>query len=107
MSLTWSLRAASNSRACATSGSSAIQASSHHCRDTASHTRSWLCPHPVDGDRCVTNADGVAEISEQALIAEVQARLTATYAHFPADDVTAVVQSAYARFDQSPIRDFV
>jgi hypothetical protein len=49
----------------------------------------------------------VAEISEQLLIAEVQRRLSSKYAHLPPDEISAAIESAYARFDQSRIRDFV
>jgi DNA-directed RNA polymerase specialized sigma24 family protein len=47
----------------------------------------------------------VAEMSEQLLIAEVQRRLTSTYAHLPPDEISAAIASAYTRFDQSRIRD--
>jgi hypothetical protein len=49
----------------------------------------------------------MAEISEQLLIAEVERRLTSKYAQIPPDQISTVVQNAHARFEQSPIRDFV
>lgn len=47
------------------------------------------------------------EISESLLIAEVEKRLSSTYVDLPRDRVSSAVQSARARFDTSPIRDFV
>jgi hypothetical protein len=41
------------------------------------------------------------------LLAEVERRLISKYEHVAPDQVTAAFQSARARFDQSPIRDFV
>lgn len=61
----------------------------------------------VDGRRFLTETDWVAEISETVLIAELEKRLTSTYADIPAVRVSSVIQSARARFDDSPIRDFV
>jgi hypothetical protein len=49
----------------------------------------------------------MAEISERLLIAEVERRLTSKYTQIPQDQIYAAVQNAYARFEQSPIRDFV
>lgn len=49
----------------------------------------------------------MAEISEQVLIAEVTHRLTLKFAQLPTDQVSSAVQNAHARFEQSPIRDFV
>jgi hypothetical protein len=49
----------------------------------------------------------VAEISEQLLIAEVERRLTTKYAQLAPDRISSAVQNARARFEQSPIRDFV
>ncbi|MET0698925.1 MAG: hypothetical protein ABWY93_04605 [Mycobacterium sp.] len=47
------------------------------------------------------------ELSEQLLIAEVEQRLTTSYAQIPASTVAAAVQNAHKLFDQSRIRDFV
>jgi hypothetical protein len=54
-------------------------------------------------------AEGVdmAEMSEQAMIAEVEQRLAASYSHIPPDQITRTVQTAHARFDGSSVRDFV
>jgi len=41
------------------------------------------------------------------MIAEVEQRLASKYPQFPTDEITATVQTAHARFAQSPIRDFV
>jgi len=49
----------------------------------------------------------MAEISEQLLIAEVERRLTNKYAQLPPDRISSAIQNAHARFEQSPIRDFV
>ena len=49
----------------------------------------------------------MAAISEDLLIAEVQRRLTSKYAHIPTDQVSTAIQRVYARFERSPIRDFI
>jgi hypothetical protein len=49
----------------------------------------------------------MAEMSEQVLIAEAGRRLTSTYAEIPPDRVLTAIQQAHARFEESPIRDFV
>jgi hypothetical protein len=49
----------------------------------------------------------VAEISEHAMVAEVEQRLTKKYPHIAPDEIARVVQLAHSRFDQSRIRDFV
>jgi hypothetical protein len=49
----------------------------------------------------------MADLSEQAALTHVEERLTSTYADLPPERVSAIVQKARARFDQSPIRDFV
>ena len=56
---------------------------------------------------CVPQAVGVAQISEAQLIDELVARLTRSYAHLPHDQVCIAVRDALARFEQSPIREFV
>lgn len=47
------------------------------------------------------------DISERQLIDEVERRLIQKYAGLPPDQVLSAVQQAHARFEQSPIRDFV
>jgi hypothetical protein len=49
----------------------------------------------------------VPEIREDLMITDVERRLTRKYGHLPPDQVSAAVQDACARFEQSPIRDFV
>ena len=44
---------------------------------------------------------------ERAQIDAVQRRLAQQYAELPHDHVAAVVQRAYARFNQSSLREFV
>ena len=67
---------------------------------------SWLLP-AVDGGCRRAHALGVAEISEDVMIAEVERRLASRYAQFPLNEVSTIVQSAREKFAQSPIRDFV
>jgi hypothetical protein len=50
---------------------------------------------------------GVAEISEQLLIADIERRLTSKYARISPHQISTTVQNARARFDHSRIRDFV
>jgi hypothetical protein len=49
----------------------------------------------------------MADLSEQAAMAQVEGRLTSKYADLPADRVSMAIQQAHARFEQSKIRDFV
>ena len=49
----------------------------------------------------------MAEISEQTMLDEVERRLANYYAGVPAERISAIVRGAYARFERSPIRDFV
>lgn len=49
----------------------------------------------------------VAQISEALLIDQVVARLKTSYADLPPDQVSGAAHSAHARFEQSPIREFV
>jgi len=49
----------------------------------------------------------MAEISEQTMVEEVERRLANHYADVPAERISAIVRGAYARFELSPIRDFV
>jgi len=44
---------------------------------------------------------------ERAQIDAVEHRLVQKYAEFPHDHVAGVVQHAYARFNESKVRDFV
>ncbi len=50
---------------------------------------------------------GVANVSETTLIEQVEQRLTTEFPHMGTAEVHAAVNRAYARFDASPIRDFV
>ena len=62
----------------------------------------------VDRWRVRAEAVGVAEISEQLLIAEVERRLTSKYAQMISlDQISTAVQKAWARFEHSRIRDSV
>jgi hypothetical protein len=61
----------------------------------------------VDGCRWPAEDDGVAEISEQMMLADVKQRLVNAYAELPPDRVSTAIDNARARFDTSPIRDFV
>ena len=47
------------------------------------------------------------DISEQALIDEVQTRLAREHADLEPDRVSAAVAQAYAHFEHSPVRDFI
>jgi hypothetical protein len=49
----------------------------------------------------------VPGIDEEALIDEVQQRLTQKYAHLSSGDVSAAVEAALTVFERSSIRDFV
>lgn len=49
----------------------------------------------------------MADLSEQAAMAQVEERLTSKYADLPPDRVSMAIQQAHARFEQSKIRDFV
>ncbi|MGE0171090.1 three-helix bundle dimerization domain-containing protein [Nocardioides sp.] len=49
----------------------------------------------------------MAQISETLLIDQVVQRLTTRYADLPPEHVAGAVQSAHARFEQCPIREFV
>jgi hypothetical protein len=44
---------------------------------------------------------------ERAKIDAVERRLAQKYADLPHDDIAAVIQHAYARFNQSTVRDYV
>jgi hypothetical protein len=44
---------------------------------------------------------------ERAQIDAVERRLAQKYADLPHDDVAAVIQQVYARFNQSTVRDYV
>jgi len=62
---------------------------------------------PVARSACVSQAVDLAQISETLLIDQVVARLMTRYADLPPEEVAGAVQSAHARFDQCPIREFV
>src|ERR1700694_5247008 len=62
---------------------------------------------PLTRSVCVPQAVDVAQISETLLIDQVVQRLTTRYAGLPPDQVAGAVRSAHARFEQSPIREFV
>nr|WP_063477231.1 hypothetical protein [Mycobacterium kansasii] len=47
------------------------------------------------------------EIAEQTVLAEVERRLIQEFPGVTLADVDAAVRKAHARFDASPIRDFV
>ena len=49
----------------------------------------------------------MAQISEQTMVEEVERGLANNYADVPAERIGAIVGGAYARFERSPIRDFV
>jgi hypothetical protein len=49
----------------------------------------------------------MADLSEQAAMTHLRERLARTYAEIPPERVAAAVQHAQARFEKSPIRDFV
>jgi hypothetical protein len=61
----------------------------------------------IDGRWARAETVLVTEISEQMLLRDVERRLTTKYAHVAPEQVSSVVQAARARFDESPIRDFV
>ena len=60
---------------------------------------------PIARDAC--KLVGLAEISEDMKIADVERRLVSKYAQLPADEVSSVVHSAPQKFAQRPLRDFV
>jgi hypothetical protein len=62
---------------------------------------------PVARSTCVPQAVDVAKISETLLIDQVVQRLATRYADLPPEQVAGAVQSAHARFEQCPIREFV
>ena len=46
-------------------------------------------------------------MSEQAALVQVHERLSSRYSELTPEDVLAVIRSAHASFEASPIRDFV
>ena len=46
-------------------------------------------------------------MSEQEALVHVHERLSSRHSELMPEDILAVIQSAYASFDASPIRDFV
>lgn len=55
----------------------------------------------------LTHAIPVLGTKEEQLIAAVERRLTDRFVHLPSDQVASAIKQARARFDQSPIREFV
>jgi hypothetical protein len=49
----------------------------------------------------------VSDLSEQVAMARLEQRLGSMYAGLAPDRISAAVQDARARFDRSPVRDFV
>ncbi|MET0700364.1 MAG: hypothetical protein ABWY93_11920 [Mycobacterium sp.] len=49
----------------------------------------------------------MADLSEQAALEDLERRLTSAYAAIPRDRVSTAIHDAHARFQQSPIRDFI
>jgi hypothetical protein len=49
----------------------------------------------------------VENTAEQTLVSDVERRLTSTYTQLSPGQVSAAVHDAHARFERSPIRDFV
>ena len=58
--------------------------------------------HHLDGGK----NNGVPQ-EERVLIDEVERRLGEKYTALPSDQIAAVVQHAYARFQSSRVRDFI
>jgi hypothetical protein len=58
-------------------------------------------------DTCLAQNIRVAELSEQAALAELQTRLSGIYTGATPDQISAAIQNAHAHFEQSPIRDFI
>ena len=70
------------------------------CEDVAADSRltavhEWL------------TVSGMRAIDEATIIDQIIERLVADHTEIPADDVARAVQGALARFQQSPIREFV
>lgn len=49
----------------------------------------------------------MTEVAEHTALADVERRLAAEFPHATPDDLSAAINHAYARFDTSPIRDFI
>ena len=49
----------------------------------------------------------MSDLSEKAMINEVQDRLARKFEHLAPDHISVAVQQAHARFDESRVRDFV
>ncbi|KMO83569.1 hypothetical protein MCHLDSM_00497 [Mycolicibacterium chlorophenolicum] len=62
---------------------------------------------PLRDRRACRKLFDMAQISETLLIDQVVQRLTTRYADLPPEHVAGAVQSAHARFEQCPIREFV
>jgi hypothetical protein len=61
----------------------------------------------VDGRVNTGQTSGVIELSEQTVIEQLVARLTNRYPMISKSTVESVVHDAHARFDGSPLRDYV
>jgi hypothetical protein len=77
-------------------------------------TFSWTCTfgcRPLNGQ--LTAGFGaqtlqfVSDLSEQVAMARLEQRLHGMYAELSPDEISAAVQDARARFDESPVRDFI
>jgi hypothetical protein len=64
----------------------------------------WI---PLTGPGAWGKLPDVAQISESMLIDQVVERLAARYTDVAPERVADVVHNAHARFEQSPIREFV
>ena len=50
---------------------------------------------------------GMANLSEQVALTQLEDRLTSVYVDIPADRIQSAMRSARAQFENSKIRDFV
>jgi hypothetical protein len=46
-------------------------------------------------------------VVEHTALADIERRLAGEFPHASPDDLSAAIKQAYARFDTSPIRDFI
>lgn len=63
--------------------------------------------HWLTGPSYMGKLYDMPEIDERVMVEEVERRLADRYADIPPERITSAVQSAHARFEHSPIRDFV
>jgi hypothetical protein len=54
-----------------------------------------------------TQTPGVIELSEQAIIDQIVARLASRYPTIAASTVSTLVHDIHSRYDDRPVRDFV